>query len=162
MLTTITLAFTLSFPFILFHSVHSCDTLRSSTITFSTNLLLLLAPPPSSTLSFPLRIYHHFPIFLVITCMGYPWTSLMRKHVTSDSRTNHNRDSSISLRLFGERSLATFRKRSLGHQLCRIVGVHVFGRFHFHGKLRISHIGLSSAGPSLKSDKYHCEQRNRC
>lgn len=94
----------------LFHYVQSYNTLRSSTITFSTNLLLLAAPPPpspSSILSSPLRIYHHFPIFLVITCMGYPWTSLMRKHVTSDSRTNHNRDTSISLRLFDKRSLAT-------------------------------------------------------
>lgn len=72
------------------------DTLRSSTITFSTNLLLL-APPPS-TLSSPLRIYHHFPICLIITYIGYPWTSLMRKYVTSDSRINRNRDTLISLR----------------------------------------------------------------
>jgi len=98
--------FFLFLSFFFFHSVHSYNTLRSSTITFSTNLLLL-APPPSSTLSSPLRIYHHFSIFLIITCMGYPWTLLMRKHVTSDSRTNHDRDSSISLRLFDKRSLAT-------------------------------------------------------
>lgn len=54
----------LSFFFL--HSIHSHGILRSSTITFSTNLLLL-APPPSSTLSSPLRIYHHFPICLIIT-----------------------------------------------------------------------------------------------
>lgn len=48
--------------FLLFHSVHSYNTLRSSTITFSTNLLLL-APPPSSTLSSLLRIYHLFSYF---------------------------------------------------------------------------------------------------
>lgn len=101
------IALSLSLFLLLSFCVHSYNTLRSSTITFSTKLLLL-APPPSSTLSSPLRIYHRFPIFLVITYMGYPWTSLMRKHVTFDLRTNHNRDSSIeTLRLFDKRSLAT-------------------------------------------------------
>lgn len=58
--------------FLLFHSVHSYNTLRSSTITFSTNLLLL-APPPSSTLSSPLRIYH---LFFLFSLSSHVWAIL--------------------------------------------------------------------------------------
>lgn len=50
--------------------------------------------------------FSHFPHY---TYVDYLWTSLTRRHVTSDSRTDHNRDSSISLRLFDKRSIATWQ-----------------------------------------------------
>lgn len=47
---------------------------------------------------------------------------------------------------------------ALGHELCRIVRLSVVHGLHFYGKLRVTHVALSSSRYGLKCYEYRCEK----